>query len=228
MKLARLKQFVVVAALMLMTFPLHANVLLPGDMNKPPDVFPNPGSTPPLLGDITGTFNLGSGVIIGHWEDAVLVDPFGVTCSGCLDFAFQITVDSSAADAGIFSANLARFFGYTTDVGYVSGSGNVAPNSVSRGPFGGGVTFLFNTADSAIGLGRVSDFVVVATNATTFDRNGSLGIAGGNSQNPNLSGQINNLFEPTLLPEPSTALLLSLGLVGIAAFRKRLLGFVKQ
>jgi hypothetical protein len=207
---------------MLMTLPLAANVLVPGG-TVAPDVFSDPGN-PPVLGDITGTFNLGNGVLIGHWEEVVLVDPFSppTVCGGCLDFAFQITVDSSAAGAGIFSANLSRFFGYTTDVGYVTNSGDVAPNSVSRGPFGGGVTFLFNTADSAIGLGRVSDFVVVATNATTFDRNGSLGIAGGNSQNPNLSGQINNLFEPTFLPEPSTALLFGIGLIGIAALRKRI------
>ena len=72
------------------------------------------------------------------------VDPFGVTCAGCLDFAFQISVDTSAAGAGIFSTGLSRFFGYTTDAGYVTNSGDVVPNTVSRGPFGGGVTFLFN------------------------------------------------------------------------------------
>ena len=57
-------------------------------------------------------------MLIGHWEEVVLVDPFSppTVCGGCLDFAFQITVDSSAAGGGIFSANLGRFFGYTTDV----------------------------------------------------------------------------------------------------------------
>jgi len=60
----------------------------------------------------------------------------------------------------------------------------------------------------------------VATNATTYDTNGVLGISGlGNNQSA--AGQINGFFEPTFVPEPSTALLLSLGLLGIAAFRKR-------
>jgi len=223
MILPRQRYLVAAFGLILMSFPLLANVLLPGDTNVSPDVFADPGN-PPLLGDITGTFNLGNGVLIGHWEEVVLVDPFSspTVCGGCLDFAFQITVDSSAAGAGIFSANFARFFGYTTDVGYVTNSGDVAPNSVSRGPFGGGVTFLFNTADSAIGLGRVSDFVVVSTNATTYDRSGSLGIAGGNSQNPNLSGQINELFEPTFVaPEPASWTLMLAGAAALGLMRRR-------
>jgi hypothetical protein len=223
MILTRQRHLVAATALMLTYFPLCANVLLPGDTNVSPDVFADPGN-PPILGDLTGTFNFGSGVLIGHWEEVVLVDPFSTptVCAGCLDFAFQITVDSSAAGAGIFSANLARFFGYTTDVGYVTNSGAVAPNSVSRGSFGGGVTFLFNTADSAIGLGRVSDFVVVATNATTYDRNGSLGIAGGDSQNPNLSCQFTELFEPTFVaPEPASWALMLAGATALGLMRRR-------
>jgi hypothetical protein len=45
-----------------------------------------------------------------------VVDPLGVTCSGCLDFAFQVTVDPDLSYAAIFAMNLTRFFGYTTDV----------------------------------------------------------------------------------------------------------------
>jgi hypothetical protein len=210
------------AALMLLALPAAANVLLPGG-TVAPDVFGFSGN-PPVLGDITGTFNLGNGVVIGHWEEAVLVDPLSTptVCAGCLDFAFQIIVDSSASGAGIFSANFGRFFDYTTDVGYVPDSGGVAPNSVSRGPFGGGVTFLFNTAETAIGLGRESDFAVVASNATTFDRKGSLAIAGGDRQNPNLSGQINELFEPTFIaPEPASWALMLAGAAALGLMRRR-------
>jgi len=207
---------------MLMTLPLAANVLVPGG-TVAPDVFAVNGS-PPLLGDLTGTFNLGNGLIIGNWEEVVLVDPFSTptVCAGCLDFAFQITVDSDSAGAGIFSANLGRFFDYTTDVGYVPDSGDVAPNSVSRGPLGGGVTFLFNTAASAIALGRASDAVLVATNATTFDRNGSLVIAGGGGQNQNVSGQVNELFEPTFVaPEPASWMLILAGAAALGLMRRR-------
>jgi hypothetical protein len=74
---------------------------------------------------------------------------------------------------------------------------------------------------SAVGPGQASDFLVVATNATTFDTDGVLSISGGRN-GQGVSGQINNLFEPTFLPEPSTALLFGIGLIGIAALRKRI------
>ena len=212
------RYLVAATALILTTFTLHANVILPGATNVAPDVFPDPGN-PPLLGDLTGTFSFGSGALTGSWEEVVAVDPFGVTCSGCLDFAFQVSVNPGLSNF-ISAMNLSRFFGYTTDVGYVVDSRDVAPNSVNRGPFGGGIGFNFNTLASVLTPGEQSDFLVVATNATTFDTNGSLGISGGNGT-IGINGQINNLFEPTFVPEPSTVLLLSIGLAGIAAFRKR-------
>ena len=217
MNVTRVRYPVAAIALMLMTFALHANPLLPG-ATVAPDVFTGSG-TPPLLGDSTGTFNFGGGVT-GSYEDAVLLDPFGVTCSGCLDFAYQISLDPSSPYP-IFTSDLTAFFGYTTDVGYITGSGNAVPNSVTRGPFGGSVDFNFNTATSVLLPGESTDFFVVATNATGYDTNGVLGITGG-SVTQSVSGQIDGLFEPTPVPEPSTALLLSLGLAGIAAFRKRL------
>jgi hypothetical protein len=118
--------------------------------------------------------------------------------------------------------NFARFFGYTTDVGYVNGSGSGAPNSVSRGPGGGGIGFNFNTMSSVLIPGESSDFLLVATNATTYDTGGNLTISGAGNNNPTVSGQVNGFFEPTFVPEPSTALLLIFGLVGIAALRKRI------
>jgi len=70
-----------------------------------------------------------------------------------LDFAFTVTVDPGLSNTAIFAMNLSRFVGYTTDVGYVDGSGEIAPNSVSRGPFGGGIGFNFNTRASVLGPG---------------------------------------------------------------------------
>jgi len=74
---------------------------------------------------------------------------------------------------------------------------------------------------NAIGPGRSTDILVVATNATTYDTLGALGISGGNGASP-ANGQITGLFEPTFVPEPSTIVLLSLGLAATAAFRKRI------
>ena len=210
---------------------LHAAVLVPGDTNIPPDVFPNPGS-PPLLNLTNGTFSFGSGagLLTGNYFEAVLVDPLGVTCTGCLDFAFQVNEDGGLS-SGIFNVILSRFFGYTTDVGYIPGTGgtgagpgNGDPLSVSRGSGGGGIGFRFSApgvTGNTIGPGGSTDILVVATNATSYDALGSLAISGGNGTSPAI-GTITGLFEPTfVVPEPSTALLLCLGLVGIMVSRKR-------
>jgi len=227
--LIRVRYLVAGFVLMTVTSPIHANVLLPGDTVSP-DVFANPGS-PPTLNITSGAFSFGSGMglLTGTYFEAVLVDPLGITCAGCLDFAFQINEDSGLS-SGIFSTGLSAFFGYTTDVGYVDGTGNMGasggdgnPISVSRGPFGGGVSFVFVTPTSGapIGPGGSSAILVVATDATTYDSLGVLSINGGRQGSP-ANGQISGIFEPTFLltPEPSTALLLTLGLAGLAAFRK--------
>ena len=189
-----------------------------------PDVFADPGSSPPLLGDISGTFSFGSGIglLTGSWEEVVLVDPFDVTCSGCLDFAFVVNEDPLLS-SGIFDAGLSGFLGYTTDVGYIDDTGT-APIFVNRGTFGNDITFEFVTATSSssnvIGPGGGSAVLIVATNATTFDSLGTLSISGGRQGSP-ADGQISGVFEPIFAPEPPTTLLLGLGLTGIAAFRKR-------
>lgn len=221
MNLPRLCKFVLAAAPLLVALPVHANILQPGDTNKAPDVFTLPNANPPVLGEISGTFNIGNGTITGSWEEAVLVDPLGITCPGCLVFGFDITVDQ-ASRGSVFGLNLARYFSYTTDVGYLANVPGVPPTSVSRGPFGGGIGFNMVFQNQAINPGSGSAVMVVATNATTFDRGGNLIINGFSfASSSNISTQIGDLFEPTLIPEPSTALLFGLGLLGIAALRKR-------
>ncbi len=216
---------------MLFTFPLHAGVLLPGGTVSP-DVFADPGSVP-LLNQTTGTFSFGSGagLLAGTYFEAVAVDPFGVTCSGCLDFAYQVTLNPGLS-SGIFNLNVGSYVGYSTDVGYISGSGEMGggggigdPILVNRGPFGGGVQFVFvsRSAGAAIGPGGSSAVLIVATDATTYDNRGFLGIFGGGRGSP-ASGQISGLFEPTFqtsAPEPSTVVLLSLGMAGIVGFSRK-------
>lgn len=161
--------FSALTALTVVTLPLHANVLLPGGTVSP-DIFPNPSSVS-LLDQTGGTFSFGSGMGLntGSYVEAVAIDPFGVTCSDCLDSAYQVSLDPFFS-AGIFNVGLGRYFGYSTDVGYIDGSGDNpccsgdgAPIAVSRGPFGGTLEFVFTpTAGEPIGAGGQSAILIVA------------------------------------------------------------------
>ncbi len=214
---------VTATVLMMVTFPLHANPVSPGG-TVAPDVFNLTGS-PPLLDDITGTFNFGGG-FIGSYEAVVLVDPLGVTCSECLDFAFEVSNDSTTS--AFFTLGLAGFTGYTTDVGYLLGSGSVDPVSVTRGPGGANVSFAFNTDASAVIPGDSTDVLLIATDATTYDTNGVLAITGTNgAPGSSVSGQITGLLEPTFVPEPSTYGFALLGLGFLALTRKRLVSVLR-
>jgi len=222
MKLAHVRTLLPAAMLLFTGLALHANTLTPGGTVSP-DVF-TISTPPPLLGDTTGTFNFDGGVLTGSYEEAVAVDPFGITCAGCLDFAYKISLDPGSSDA-IFGLNFARYVGFTTDVGYVSGSGDVAPDSVNRidAIHGGIVGFFFGTeADPSLLPGESSDFLVVATDARAFtssDARGGVTIFGDPSTDV-VSGTIHGLFEPTVVPEPSTALLVSIGLGAIVVLGK--------
>ena len=242
------RNVVAAIALMLLTYPLRANTIVPGQTGVTPDVFTLSGM-PPVLNDATGNFTLtvGTGTITGTYEDVVLVDPFGVTCAGCLDFAMQIIVNSAPAGAGITSVYSAGFFDnllntpYATDVGYATGTGKVAPSSVNYGPAGVVMQFVL---PSPLTAGESTDFLVVATNATSYnaeditaaqagsgsaalDLAGTLGgisTQGGIGQPSNTGDFFIPKGTPVPSPEPSILVLTGMGLfvlMGMAFFRKQ-------
>jgi hypothetical protein len=100
---------------------------------------------------------------------------------------FQVTNTNSSPN--FFSlgqeANT-NFGGFSTDVGYITNgstlpsspflNGSGAPNTVDRSALPGS-TVVFNFVTPGIIPGSTSDVLVIVTNATNFDSNGSLRLA---------------------------------------------------
>jgi hypothetical protein len=192
-----------------------ANVIAPGQVLTP-DVFPNPGSVS-ILDSVTGNFSFNSGALTGSYHELVFDDPFGITCVTCLDFAFLISVDPGSTGS-ISTFGFGNVSCYTTDVGYIPGiGGGTDPNFIERLPAPGlAVGWGF---DLGVGPGQSTDLLLVATNATSFDTSGLVSF---NQDSAGLPGGF--LFDfagSVAAPEPAAALLPSLGMLGIAAFRKK-------
>ena len=176
----RLRYLVAGTVLILASFPLRANVILPGG-SVSPDVFSNPGSTPTLLSDITGTFSFGSGPGFAHrlvGGSRAGRSPFGVTCAGCLDLLFQVTEDHFAVLRNLRHWPCLHYFGYTTDVGYVDRTGITPHFDYSRTVWGRSQLHLLCAKRSDKQCDRAGwqfppSFTLPATNATTYEGNGA-------------------------------------------------------
>jgi len=196
------------------------SLLAPGT-SLPPDIF-----TPIVGGTLEASLNSGlvtstNGKLTFDVVTAVYSDPSNVFGAGDLDFVYQVQSSASSVD-GISRLTAIDFTGFQTDVGYtIAGSalpggvfvdGNAfPPQTVDRSLGGGTIGFNF-PIPSSINPRQTSFALIIETNATTFTTGAFNVIDGGVSTVA--------AFEPTAPAVPdtgATAILLSLGVIGLCA-----------
>lgn len=218
-----LYSLVAAATVLLMTPSLRATTITPGQSGVSPTDFGVVSSSTPFLDMVSGSFTLDGGAVVGGYAEGVAVDPFGVTCTGCLDFFFQVG-DHSASTGSITRIGLDGLFpSFSDNVGYATESGGIeiAPTSAS---FGTALPDAPISEFLTLNPGQDSDILVIATNATSYAAVGNLGFtisAGGTVLAPPVIG---GMLAPVAAPEPGTISLLTSGLlclIGLIYRRKR-------
>lgn len=136
--------------------------------------------------------------------------------SGTLDFVYKFHNDASSASR-LERVTAYNFAGFTTNVGYVAGSGDVAPGSADRTADGKVVAFNF-LGPSDANPGQTSDTLVIRTNATEFT-SGTYTFQDGGATTVAAYSPTSSTTLPT--PEPSSLLSLGLGGLVIAGISRR-------
>jgi len=143
--------------------------------------------------------------------------------SNFLDFYYQFANSGSSLDS-VGRLTMTNFGSFITDVGYRSdnwdGAGQFETGtqnalSADRSGSGGTIGFGFGSSLARIDPGEISATLVVRTNATAY--------TAGSVTTQNGAVYTTASFAPTTaaVPEPGTYVLISAGLIGLAAFRRR-------
>lgn len=143
--------------------------------------------------------------------------------SSTLDFYYQFSNSGGSADS-VGRLTMTNFAGFTTDVGYRMDNfdgaglfldGTQSALSADRSSTGGTIGFGFGPGSGQINPGETSASLVIRTNAVNY--------TAGSVTTQNGAVFTTASFAPTggAVPEPGTYLMMGLGLIGLAALRRR-------
>lgn len=130
-------------------------------------------------------------------------------------FVYRIT-NASGSPNSIKRATIDSFANFTTDVGYVTGTG-VAPADADRGTNGDVIGFDFRafpgTVGDVIAAGQTSALLVIRTNSTTFEPS-TLSLIDGST------GTAASFAPANVIPEPAGISLLMCAAAGVLGRRR--------
>jgi len=236
-----------VAGVALLSTPLKADTLAPGGSGAPDSFVLGYSNCPPPTGGancgpprtvVSSTLpagtSWGTAPFSGSAYEQVEKDPSNPFCAGCLDFLFQLSLNSNS------NQNLTRvtetgFAGYMVDAGWDtvslgslvlcgiddggfcnSGALSTVPVSVDRSADGNTIGFNF----SGLPPGQSTVDIVIMTNATSFT--GPIATIYGSNGATGTIDIYGPSGPPVGTPEPSTALLIATALFALPGLRKKL------
>ena len=202
-------------------------VPLAGTVLTPPGVTVFPGATNDSPGTLLASMVTPwsfmvppptGGATSGELRSAVFMNP-----TGTLDFYYQVVNDATSS-TNIARESNANFVGFTTFTGFrLDGStlpggifddGTVIPFTADRDVTGIVVGFNFGPLPGdRVLAGTTSTVLVISTDATQFTVGNASIIDGGTATV--------SAFQPTAVPEPSSALLVCAGIFSVVGLKKR-------